>query len=262
MKELAELLKIMSTLRDPVNGCPWDREQTHASILPFTIEEVYELAEAIQSGNHDAMRDELGDLLFQIVFYCQMSGEAGGFVFRDIVNNINEKLVRRHPHVFGDEKIESAGEQSLSWEKIKSEERRQSSTGDEGLLDSVSRALPSLIHALKLQKKAATVGFDWEQPGPVLDKIEEEVGELREELRLRNDREALTGEVGDLLFACVNFARHAGVDPETALMQTNRKFRTRFAYIETQLSARGKSLEDAGLDEMEALWEEAKKNGC
>ena len=258
MKQIDELLKIMATLRDPDNGCPWDREQNNSSILPFTIEEVYELAEAIQDDNKDAIRDELGDLLFQIVFYCQISSEGGGFVFSDIVENIIKKLTRRHPHVFGDEKIDSANEQSLSWERIKTQERTQILKGSSGLLDAISPALPALIHSLKLQKKAATVGFDWDNPGPVLDKIEEELGEIRQELKADINRDTLADEIGDVLFACVNFARHMGVDPETALIRANRKFLIRFSYIESQLQAQGKSLEEASLKEMEALWEEAK----
>ena len=260
MKELDELLKIMSTLRDPVHGCPWDRQQNHSSILPFTIEEVYELAEAIQQNDMDSMRDELGDLLFQIVFYCQMSGEEGGFVFKDIVNNISEKLIRRHPHVFGDETISNADEQSLSWERIKTLERTQASNGKTGgLLDSISIAMPALIHTLKLQNKAATVGFDWDRADQVLNKLEEEIREIREELTADINHERMADEVGDLLFACVNFARHVGVDPETALMLSNRKFRRRFAYIESQLAEKGHSLDEASLEAMEKLWVEAKK---
>jgi ATP diphosphatase len=258
MKELDELLNIMATLRDPVAGCPWDREQNNSTILPYTIEEVYELAEAIQDDNKDAMRDELGDLLFQIVFYCQMSTEQGGFAFTDIVKNINDKMIRRHPHVFGDEKIDNAKQQSLSWERIKTRERQLSSDENNSLLESVSSALPALIHSLKLQKKAATVGFDWDSPGPVLDKIEEEIAEVRNEISDHIDHEKMVEEIGDVLFATVNFARHMKVDPEFALMSANRKFRTRFGYIESQLEEKGKSLDDASLEEMEVLWEEAK----
>lgn len=258
MKEVERLLSIMATLRNPEKGCPWDLQQTHATILPHTIEEVYELAEAIQGNNTASMRDELGDLLFQIIFYCQMSSESGDFAFADVVHSINEKLTRRHPHVFADESIEDADAQSLSWERIKMRERQQAGHTDEGLLDSVCSALPALVHAMKLQKKAATVGFDWDEPGPVLDKIEEELEEIRAELTEDIDRERLAGEIGDVLFACANFARHYGINPEMALMQTNRKFRYRFGYIEAELRARGKTLGAADVDEMEALWEAAK----
>lgn len=258
MKQVDELLKTMDTLRDPIHGCPWDREQTRETILPYTIEEVYELAEAIGQGDPVAIRDELGDLLFQIVFYSRMASEAGQFAFADVAESINTKLQRRHPHVFGDEQIDTADQQSQSWEKIKARERAQSGRADSGLLDSVSTAMPALLCATKLQKKAATVGFDWGDPIPVLDKIEEEIGELRAALAQGADPLRLQDETGDILFACVNLARHVKVDPETALMSTNRKFRKRFAYIESELAKQGRTTEQASLEEMEALWQQAK----
>lgn len=258
MKEVDELLKTMDALRDPVDGCPWDREQINATILPHTIEEVYELAEAISTNDVDAIRDELGDLLFQIVFYARMADEAGQFSFRDVAAGINAKLLRRHPHVFGDEEIATAKQQTLSWEQIKRRERELAGRAANGLLDSVSNAMPALICASKLQKKAATVGFDWGEPGPVLDKIAEEIGEIREAMANDADREKLRDEAGDLLFACVNLARHLDVDAETALMSTNRKFRQRFAYIESELAKQGRTTEQASLEEMEQLWQQAK----
>jgi MazG family protein len=206
-----------------------------------------------------ALKEELGDLLFQIIFYCQMSSESGEFNFADIVTKLNEKMVRRHPHVFADETIATASEQSLSWERIKDEERKAKGNITDHLLDGISSALPALIHAMKLQKKAATVGFDWDSPGPVLDKIEEELSEIREEVNEDIDIQKLQDEIGDVLFAVVNFARHHGIDAETALMKTNRKFKKRFEFIESHLEGEGRTLDDADLDEMETLWQKAKK---
>ena len=248
----------METLRDPHNGCPWDREQTHSTILPHTIEEVYEIAEAIQSGNTGQFKDELGDLLFQIIFYCQIAKENDDFDFDDVVINLNNKLTRRHPHVFADAEIKTVSDLSRSWEQIKHEERLAEGKNDDGLLDSISAAFPALIHANKLQKKAATIGFDWTDTEPVIDKVKEELAEIIDEITKIDNEEKIAEEVGDLLFACVNLARHLRVDAETALMSANRKFKQRFSYIETSLEAQGKSLEDASLDEMEALWEESK----
>lgn len=258
MKEVDELLKTMDALRDPATGCPWDREQTNTTILPYTLEEVYELAEAIAKNNTDAIRDELGDLLFQVVFYSRIASEAGQFTFADVAAGINHKLQRRHPHVFGDEKIDTAEQQNLSWEKIKAAERELSGHSDSGILNSISSALPALICATKLQKKAATVGFDWDELAPVLDKIEEEIGEIRDALDNGADRAKLQDEIGDVLFACANLARHLHVDAETALMSTNSKFRKRFAYIESELAKQGRSIEQSSLEEMEQLWQQAK----
>ncbi len=258
MKEVDELLKTMDALRDPATGCPWDREQTNTTILPYTLEEVYELAEAIANTDADAIRDELGDLLFQVVFYSRIASEAGQFNFGDVTAGINRKLQRRHPHVFGDEKIATAEQQNLSWEKIKAGERELAGHIDTGILDSVSSALPALICATKLQKKAAGVGFDWDQLAPVLDKINEELAEIREVLEQGADQAKLQDEVGDVLFACVNLARHLQVDAETALMSTNSKFRKRFAYIESKLAKQGRTTEQASLEEMEQLWQQAK----
>ncbi|MEX2488992.1 MAG: nucleoside triphosphate pyrophosphohydrolase [Pseudomonadales bacterium] len=258
MNDVDELLKIMDRLRDPQSGCPWDLQQTNTTILPYTLEEIYELAEAISDNDNAAIKDELGDLLFQIMFYSRMASEAGHFSFGDVVRNISEKLVRRHPHVFGESNIHTADEQSISWEQIKQRERESAGQTDTGLLDNISSAMPALICAMKLQKKAASVGFDWGQPEPVMDKIREELDEIREVMDEGAEQTRLREEVGDLLFACANLARHLKVDPEYALMGANRKFRQRFGHIESQLTRQGRSLEEADLDEMEALWQEAK----
>lgn len=261
MKELDDLLQTMVALRDPDTGCPWDRQQNNSTILPYTIEEVYELAEAIAKENSSSIRDELGDLLFQIVFYAQMAKEDGQFSFADVANSINQKLKRRHPHVFRNDKVETSAQLSMSWETIKAQERAQSGKTDTGLLDSVSAAMPALICATKLQEKAATVGFDWEHLAPVIDKIHEELGEIREAIEAGSDRIKLQDEVGDVLFACVNLARHLHVDAETALMSTNSKFRKRFAYIESELARQGRNTSQATLEEMELLWQLAKSEG-
>jgi len=261
MKELDDLLQTMVALRDPDTGCPWDRQQNNSTILPYTIEEVYELAEAIAKADSSSIRDELGDLLFQIVFYAQMAKEDGQFSFADVANSINQKLKRRHPHVFGNDKLETSAQQSLSWETIKAQERAQSGKTDTGLLDSVSAAMPALICATKLQKKAATVGFDWKDLAPVIDKINEELGEIREAIDSGADRNKLQDEVGDVLFACANLARHLHVDAETALMSTNDKFRKRFAYIESELARQGRTTAQTTLEEMEQLWQLAKSEG-
>ncbi|NNE37333.1 MAG: nucleoside triphosphate pyrophosphohydrolase [Gammaproteobacteria bacterium] len=258
MKSIDELIKIMVALREPDQGCPWDREQTHQTILPHTIEEVYEIAEAIQCGNTSQFKDELGDLLFQIIFYCQIANEHGDFDFNDVTMNLNEKLTRRHPHVFADAEIKTASDLGRIWEQIKREERAADGKTDDGLLDNISSAMPALIHAKKLQKKAAIVGFDWDETAPVIAKVEEELAEIKAEIDKNESEEKIAEEIGDMLFACVNLARHLNIDAETALMSANRKFKQRFSYIETKLKQQGKALDEASLDEMEALWEESK----
>jgi ATP diphosphatase len=266
-RDIDRLLAIMARLRDPERGCPWDVQQTFATIAPYTIEEAYEVADAIERGDLDDLRDELGDLLLQVVFHARMAEEAGSFAFGDVVLAINEKLVRRHPHVFGD--LAGTDPQAVKrlWAAIKAEEKlarveRRAAQGlppeaPAGALDGVPTALPALGRAIKLQERAARVGFDWPEVAQVLDKIEEEIGELRAEVA-GGDRARLADEIGDLLFAVANLARHAGVDPETALAGTNGKFTRRFAHIEARLAEGGRGPYEASLEEMEALWQEAK----
>lgn len=254
------LLEIMNILRDPARGCPWDRKQGFSSIVPHTLEEAYELAEAIELEDTEAIHDELGDLLFQVVFYAQLGSERHWFDFESLAARLCDKLERRHPHVFGDDAGDTTSEAvSGQWERIKAEERRASATTQmPATLAGVARSLPALTRARKLQKRAARVGFDWDEPESVIAKIEEELAELRQELHEGETPDRLEEEYGDFLFACVNLARHAGVDPETALRRANRKFESRFGYIESQLAAAGKQPEDSTLEEMDALWEAAK----
>jgi len=258
MKEIDELLGTMQTLRDPVMGCPWDREQTIRSILPYSLEEVYELADAVERDDLEGLRDELGDLLFHISFYAQIASEQGGFDFAAVARSINNKLRTRHPHVFAGGEVQSVKEQTLSWEKIKQQERKQRDKHGPLLAD-IHQAQPAITRAHALQKRAATVGFDWSGPLPVLDKVEEEVRELRQAIESGTGSDAIMDELGDVIFACVNLARHTGINPEIALRRTNRKFEQRFGYIERQLTTRGQELADVSLAEMEALWQEAKQ---
>jgi ATP diphosphatase len=257
-KAITALLETMRALRDPETGCPWDREQTMTSILPYTLEEIYELVDAVERGDAADIRDELGDLLFHVVYYAQIADEQGSFDFNDVVEGADGKLKRRHPHVFGNVKTGSTQVQEAAWEEIKRQERQQQGKPEAGLLDTVNRVLPALQAAYGLQKKAATVGFDWDGIVPVAEKVEEELGEIRQELHGGADKRRLAEEAGDLLFACVNLARHAGVDPEAALRGANRKFSNRFRYMEARLREEGRRPEDASLDELEALWQEAK----
>jgi ATP diphosphatase len=265
--DIRRLIEIMAALRDPVSGCPWDVEQTFASIAPFTIEEAYEVADAIERGEPEDLRDELGDLLLQVVFHARMAEEAGLFAFGGVVEAITAKLIRRHPHVFGDAgKMNSDAVKSL-WGRIKADEkrRRAEARATAGLpadaqasaLNGVPKALPALSRALKLQQRAGKVGFDWSDVRAVLLKLGEEIAEVEAEIA-GGSPEALAGEVGDVLFAAVNLARHLGVDPEAALRGANAKFERRFAHIERRLSESGRKPESADLDEMEALWAEAK----
>lgn len=260
-KPIDDLLDVMARLRDPEGGCPWDREQTFATIAPHTLEEAYEVADAIARGDRDALRDELGDLLFQIVFYAQMSREEGGFDFDDVARAITDKMVRRHPHVFGDAKISTAAAQTQAWEAHKTAERRRAAGSDGALasaLDGVALGLPALTRALKLQRRAARVGFDWPHRGPVIAKIREEVDELAAALEDGAKHETLASELGDLLFAIVNLARHLGLDGEAALREANAKFERRFRAVEAKLAAAGKTPETSTLDDMDRLWEEVK----
>ena len=258
----------MAALRTPVTGCPWDLEQSFATIAPYTIEEAYEVADAIERGDLDDLKDELGDLLLQVVFHAQMAREANAFDFNDVAAAISEKMLRRHPHVFGDAQVSAPEAVKAQWEVIKAEESREraerrASKGlaadNEWFLDAVPAALPALLGALKLQKKAARVGFDWAETDAVIGKIREELGEVEAELAGSPvDCDRLEDEIGDLLFAVANLARHLKVEPEAALRRTNAKFRRRFGHIEDSLRARGQSLEAASLDEMEAHWQAAK----
>lgn len=251
----------MQRLRDPERGCPWDLEQDFASLVPHTLEEAYEVAEAIESKDYAELQDELGDLLFQVVFYAQLAAEQSRFDFDDVVQAIADKLVRRHPHVFGDHEVADAQHQTQAWEAHKASERqRKAGATAAGALAGVSRTLPSLSRAQKLQRRAARVGFDWPEVSGVLAKIEEELAECRAELR-GGDRARLQEEVGDLLFACVNLARHVDVDAETALRQGNRKFEARFEAMERHLQTQGIDVEGAGLDQLDAAWEAVKRAG-
>jgi ATP diphosphatase len=258
---MARLLAVMAWLRDRQHGCPWDVDQTFRTIAPYTIEEAYEVADAIERDDLGALKDELGDLLLQVVYHAQMAHETGAFGFADVVSAIADKMVDRHPHVFGDATVATAEAQTVSWEARKAAERTAKRAGSEpaGALDGVARALPALLRAEKIQKRAARVGFDWKQTDPVIDKIEEELGELRAELMAGNvDPARLTDELGDVLFAVANLARHCKIDPEAALRATNDKFERRFRHIERRLAEAGRKPADATLEEMEALWQEAK----
>jgi ATP diphosphatase len=268
-QDISRLIEIMAALRTPATGCPWDLEQDFASIAPYTLEEAYEVADAIERNDMDDLRDELGDLLLQVVFHARMAEELGQFAFGDVVQAITMKMIRRHPHVFGPEGVRGARLAKGMWDRIKAEEKAERRASriarglepedhGKGFLDGIPPALPALVRALKLQQKAAQVGFDWKEAAPILDKIEEEMGELREAVG-NSDRGAMTDEFGDVLFALVNYGRHLGIDAEAALRQTNEKFRGRFHAVERRLDESGSSLDAATLDEMESLWQPAKK---
>ncbi len=249
---IQSLLSIMARLRDPAVGCPWDTLQNFKTIAPYTIEEAYEVADAIEKNDMDSLKNELGDLLLQVVFHAQMASEAGAFDFDDVVRGICNKMITRHPHVFGDANIDSAHAQTLHWEQIKAAERADKKMG---ILDDVPMALPALMRAEKLQKRAARVGFDWPDVAFVYDKIQEELAEVKEAGSQAHREE----EIGDVLFVMANLARHYKVDPEDALRGANRKFERRFGYIEDSLKAAGTAWENTTLDEMEALWNAAKE---
>src|SRR4051812_4349240 len=265
-RDIARLLEIMAQLRTPGTGCPWDLEQDFSSIAPYTIEEAYEVADAIARNDLDELRDELGDLLLQVVFHARMAEEQNAFSFGDVVEAITTKMIRRHPHVFADaEGRLTPSDVKGSWERIKAEEkaeraarRPQAGASHASLLSGVKTGQPALSRAMELQRKAASVGFDWNDPRAVLHKIREETDEIEAALD-RDDAGQLAEETGDLLFALVNLARHVGADPDMALRRTNAKFERRFAYIERALAAQGKSLDEASLQEMDALWNAAKK---
>jgi nucleoside triphosphate diphosphatase len=269
-RDISRLIEIMAALRTPVTGCPWDLEQNFATIAPYTIEEAYEVADAIARGDLDDLCDELGDLLLQVVYHARMAEEENAFAFGDVVEAVTRKMIRRHPHVFADKdgNIQPAGVKS-AWERIKAEEKAERAarrppeeTSHKSLLSTVKAGLPALARAMELQRKAGTVGFDWNDPRAVLKKIREEADEIEAALveaeADRADASDAADEVGDLLFAAVNLARHLRADPEALLRRTNQKFERRFAAIERALAARGKAPQDATLAEMDALWEEAK----
>lgn len=251
-----QLLAVMRRLRDPRGGCAWDLEQTMRSIVPHTLEEAYEVADAIERDDVAAVRDELGDLLYQVVFLARIAEEAGQFDFDDVARAIADKLVRRHPHVFGETPDLTAEQQSRAWERYKQNERAEA--GEQGTLDGVARALPALTRAVKLGKRAARVHFDWPDASHMRAKLDEELGEFEETLRERQSVERQSEELGDLLFVVANWARHLQLDPEAALRQANTKFESRFRFMESLARDRGLQLEQLGLDAWEALWREAK----
>ncbi|WP_439631085.1 nucleoside triphosphate pyrophosphohydrolase [Shinella sp.] len=267
-REIKRLIEIMAALRQPETGCPWDVVQTFETIKPYTIEEAYEVADAIERNDMDDLCEELGDLLLQVVFHARMAEERGEFDFGSVVEAVTRKMIRRHPHVFARSDADTPEAVKLQWDEIKQAEKRERKErrANRGLpkdplrghLGSVQRTFPALVEALKLQERAAKVGFDWSEPAPILDKIEEEIGELREALR-NDDQAAVADELGDLIFALVNIGRHVGADPEMALRGTNTKFRNRFSHIEDSLAANGENLEAATLERMEELWQAAKQ---
>jgi len=264
-KTLSDLLAVMAALRTPGSGCPWDLEQTFATIAPYTIEEAYEVADAIARDDIGHLKDELGDLLFQVVYHARMAEEQEAFAFADVVDAITTKMIRRHPHVFGTAEERAAGAAPGFWERAKAAERSEKDQG-KGVLDDVPAALPALTRAVKLQNEAAKVGFDWPSLKPVLAKLKEELAELEEVIGARaagevGATEAVAEEFGDLLFVIANVARHLKLDPENALRQANEKFIRRFRYIEQRLAEQGRRPAQSTLAEMDALWDEAKAKG-
>ncbi len=254
------LIEIMARLRDPEHGCPWDRAQGFRSIAPYTIEEAHEVADAIERGDLDSLRGELGDLLFQVVFHARMAEEAGAFGFEDVVEAICSKMVRRHPHVFGTARCRDIAEQSESWEAIKADERRAAGGDSDSLMADVARGLPALRRAVKLQKQAARAGFDWDQAVRVLDKIREELDELESEMVAGQAPERLADELGDVLFAVSNLARKLDIDPGSALRRANLKFEQRFRAMENLARARGQQFASLDFDEQERLWHAVKRS--
>lgn len=255
------LLDIMARLRDPQTGCPWDIEQTFDTIAPYTIEEAYEVAEAIADKDMAELKSELGDLMFQVVFYAQMSKEEGGFDFNDIVCTVSDKMIARHPHVFGDGIVADSDAQTIAWEETKAAERRRKAEKKgqmESALDGVARTLPAFTRAVKLQNRAARVGFDWPDINPVFDKIQEELAELQHEIANQGPKERLAEEYGDFLFVVANLGRHLGLEPETILENANRKFTRRFQRVEQKIVDEGKTIKDSNLEEMDNLWNEVK----
>ncbi len=258
-----ELVDVMARLRAP-GGCPWDIEQTYASLARYLLEESYEtfdaIQEAVETGDAANLREELGDLLLQVVFHAAIGAERGDFTIDDVAAGVTQKLILRHPHVFGDAKLERAEDVLDNWDQLKADERKASGKAEkvrESILEEVPVHFPALLEGLKLTKKAAKVGFDWENAGQIFDKLDEEAAELKEAIK-NGDKHNIDEEIGDLLFVVMNLARHLDVEPETALKKTNRKFRQRFKFIEDELRREGKALEDAGIWEMDDLWNKAK----
>ena len=257
LEQLQKIISIMAKLRNPDTGCPWDVKQDFASIAPYTIEEAYEVVDAIESGDHDALCDELGDLLLQVIFHARIAEEEGSFTLADVARTVSHKMIKRHPHVFGDRKRTNVDQQRQLWEDIKKAERAVK--GKSGILADIPVGMPPMQRAIKLQKRAASVGFDWPEISKIIDKMHEEAAELIAELEAKpQNKQRLKDEVGDLLFVAVNLARKVGVDPETALIGCNKKFEERFNYIERQICLNNKSFSDTTLDDMEKLWQEAK----
>jgi MazG family protein len=261
-KNFQDLVDMMAKLRSP-EGCPWDREQDYGTLAPMLIEEAYEVIDAAENKDWEELRDELGDLIFQAVFYAQIGAEHGHFDVYQSIASVHEKMTRRHPHVFGEQKVESTAEVLSNWEAIKADERRASGKKDDSkrsLLDGTSTKLPALLEAHQLTTKAARVGFDWKRGEDILAKLEEEIQELREEIsREAHDREAIVGEIGDLFFVVANIARWYGIEPESALKHANRKFRRRFGHIEKRVDEQNKSWAEVSLEEMDEYWDDAKR---
>lgn len=258
-QDIRRLIELMATLRDPDKGCPWDKEQTFATIAPYTVEEAYEVADVIERNDLSALQEELGDLLFQVIFHSRMAEEQGSFAFGDVVQGICDKMVSRHPHVFGSDQIRDAEQQTIAWEEHKKRERAAKRTGPGSVLDNVPVALPALTRAAKLGKRAATVGFEWPDVQGALDKAEEELHEVRAAIAEGTSEAAIEDELGDLLFCLVNICRHMKVDPEAALRKTNLKFERRFRHVEQRLNEQGRDISKTPLAEMDGYWDEAKR---
>ncbi|MGE5127474.1 MAG: nucleoside triphosphate pyrophosphohydrolase [Betaproteobacteria bacterium] len=257
----ARFVELIARLRAP-GGCPWDREQTHESVKPMTIEEAYEVAHAIDERDDDELQGELGDLLLQVVFHADIARERGAFALQQVIERVSEKMVRRHPHVFAGDEAHTADAVLRNWEAIKAAERQAKGREDESMLDSVHRGLPAVMEAFQITTKVSRVGFDWKEAGGALAKLDEEAAELREAIAQGSGHDAIAEEVGDLLFVAVNVARLAGVDPESALKAANRKFRRRFRHVERRLAESGRRPADSSLEEMDRYWEEAKRDGA
>ncbi len=258
MSDISRLLQLMATLRHPDNGCPWDKEQTFASIAPYTLEEAYEVADAIERADLAGLKEELGDLLFQVVFHARMAEEQGNFAFADVVKGICDKMESRHPHVFGAEQIADVAAQSLAWEAHKRRERAARQIGPVSILDNIPVSMPALTRAAKLGKRAASVGFEWPDVYGALDKVEEELDEVRAAIADGTSTAAIEDELGDLLFCIVNICRHLKVEPETALRKTNLKFERRFKHVERRVREQGRDMSATPLAEMDDYWDEAK----